>query len=152
MTAKIPPDSFAYYVSLGPGRSYEAVGRRFGVTKRAITMYATKEKWSERLAEIEKDVRERIDKTLADELEEMNTRHRQVIRAVIGRAAKALTEFPLRSGMEGVRAADTAIRLERLVAGAPTERADLNVATVTRAEMERFLKPADEDPDAGDEW
>ena len=49
MTAKIPPDAFDYYFGLGTGRSYQAVADRYGVTKRAVTNYATRERWRERL-------------------------------------------------------------------------------------------------------
>ena len=34
---KIPTDAFDHYFSLGPGRSYQQVADRYGVTKRAST-------------------------------------------------------------------------------------------------------------------
>ena len=42
---KIPPEAFDHYFSLGPERSYEAVARKYGVTKRAVTKLAKRESW-----------------------------------------------------------------------------------------------------------
>ncbi len=50
---KIPPDAVTYYLSLGPGRSYQKVAEHYGVTKRAITKIAAKDRWEEKVAEIE---------------------------------------------------------------------------------------------------
>ena len=51
---KIPPDAVTYYLSLGPGRSYQKVAEYYGVTKRAVTKIAVKEHWQEKVAEIER--------------------------------------------------------------------------------------------------
>ena len=42
---KIPQDAFTFYVSLGPGRSYQKVAEKYGVTKRAVVNVGTREKW-----------------------------------------------------------------------------------------------------------
>ncbi len=47
--------------SLGPGRSYQQVADRYGVTKRAVTALAKRESWQARLAEIEEKSRVRLD-------------------------------------------------------------------------------------------
>ena len=49
MSRRIPPEAFSHYVSLGPGRSYQAVAEHFGVSKRAIVARAKAEDWQERL-------------------------------------------------------------------------------------------------------
>ena len=36
MSRKIPTDAFAYYLALGPGRSYAQVAEHFGVSKTAV--------------------------------------------------------------------------------------------------------------------
>ena len=61
MNRKIPSDAFEQYVALGPGRSYEALRKVFGVNKRSIVKLATKEKWQERLAGIERPLDEVLD-------------------------------------------------------------------------------------------
>ena len=57
MSAKIPGDAFAHYVSLGPGRSYAAVAEKYDVTKRAVTKLAARENWQQRIHEIERKAR-----------------------------------------------------------------------------------------------
>ena len=75
MARKIPEDAFAQYVSMGVERSYQALADMLGVTKRAVTKLAARDKWSERLSKIEKDVREKCDKRLVETLEQMYERH-----------------------------------------------------------------------------
>jgi hypothetical protein len=42
---KIPPDAYAFYLGLGPGRSYQAVAERYVVTKRAVAFCADRGHW-----------------------------------------------------------------------------------------------------------
>jgi hypothetical protein len=119
---KIPADAFEHYVALGPQRSHQAVAEHYGVSKRAVSKCAVREGWSERLARIEKESRERSDERIGNALDEMRERHLKTLRAMNVRALAALKQFPLESGMEAMRAAEMAIKLERLVLGEPTER------------------------------
>ena len=151
MTNRIPPEAFTYYVSLGLERTYDLVAEKYGVSNRAVTKAAARENWTPRLAQIEAEAQATMDKKMTDEIAEMGMRHRKMLRAIAGRAAKALSDYPLMSGMEGVRAAETAIKLERLLAGEPSERTAMTVASTTRDEMQRFLKPAAES-DEGEDW
>ena len=91
--SKIPEDAFAFYVVLGAARSYQAVADRYDVSKRAIVNAASRDKWSERLAAIEKETRELTDAKLAEDMHEMNLRHRKMLRAVASRAAQAIGQF-----------------------------------------------------------
>ncbi len=144
MSQRIPDDAFAYYVALGPGRSYRALADHFGVSKRGIVNVAAREKWRERLEAIEHSTQERVDQRLGEGLEEMQLRHLKLLRGIAGRAAKAIQEYPLTSGMEGMRAAEMVIKLERVIAGEATERSQLTVEQVTRQEIDRLLVPSDE--------
>lgn len=150
MIRKIPNDAFAYYVSLGTERSYSAVAAKYGVSKRGVQKAATKEDWTARLAHIEAEVRERMDEKLGEGLEEMQTRHLKLLKAVSARAAQALRDNELASAMEGVRAIEMLIKLERTIAGEPGERVAKTVEQVTRAEIDRLVAPVDE-PDDDDE-
>ena len=49
MSGKLPDDCFAYYVSLGAERSYHAVARHYGVTKRTVARRAAEEDWQGKL-------------------------------------------------------------------------------------------------------
>lgn len=144
MAARIPANAFEVYVSLGPERSYQHVADQLGVNKRSITKLAKRQRWAERVAKIEREAQERVDAKLTDDLEEMKLRHRKLVKAITARAAKAITELPLATGMEGVRAAEVAIKLERLIAGQVNDRTELSVAEVTRREIRNFLVKDDE--------
>lgn len=160
MTGKLPDDAFAFYVAMGPERSYRAVAEHYQTTKRTVTRAAMREDWSGRLASIEQKTRELTDSKLAGEMHEMQMRHRKLVLAIGARAAKAISEYPLTSGMEGMRAAEIAIKLERLLAGEPGERNQISIEQVTKRELERFVAPARGSPeddgegeaDADEDW
>lgn len=80
MNQRIPEGAFGFYVGLGAKRSYQAVAEKFGVTKRAVLKHATKERWTERLEDIEEEARAESDKKLATDLAEMHERHKRVSR------------------------------------------------------------------------
>ena len=75
----------------------------------------------------------------------MRERHLKTARYMQSKALRAMQEYPLKSGMEAVKAAEAAIRLERLVVGEASERTAIDVETVTKKEMERWLMPPPED-------
>lgn len=139
MARKLPKDAFDVYMSLGPGRSYKAVADHFGVSKRAVTSRATKEKWQERATEIETKARQGAEQRLVETLEDMNTRHLKSLRVVQARAVEALRGMPLQSAMEAVRALDLSIRQERLIRGEPSERTALQVEEVIKREYQRWM-------------
>ena len=154
MKRKIPTNAFEVYFSMGPGRSYEALADRFQVSKQAITKLATKERWQERVAEIEQRAQADSRENAVDLLKEMNERHLRVLRAIQAKALEALKEKALRSGMDAVRALELSMRQERLIRGEPSERTEMSVEEVTRRELQRWLTVVDDgkEPDgqAGD--
>ena len=60
------------------------------------------------------------------------------------RALEALKTYPLRTGWDGIRAAEAAVKLERLIIGEPTDRSAVSVESVVRREYERWMA---EEPD-----
>ena len=151
MTGKLPPDAFDVYMGLGPDRSYEAVAKRYGVSKRAVTKRAAKEKWQERVSKIEQKARESSDKKVQESLEAMNDRHLKMTQAIQGKALQALREMALDSAMGGVRALDQAIRLERLIRGEPSDRTALGLEEVIRKEVDHWLTDEDDNEDEQDD-
>ena len=139
MNTKLGPDTFQFYVSMGPGRSYQGVADHYGVSKRAVTKCAVRENWQGRLDTIEEKARARQDEDLVDVVGEMRERHLKTVRAMQNRALVALKAFPLTTGMEAVRAAELAIKLERVIVGEPSERTALSVEEVTKREMNAWL-------------
>lgn len=143
MTRKIPPEAFEFYVSLGPSRSYQTVADEYCVTKRAVTKRAKAESWTDRLAEMERQSRERITKRAEETLDEMNTRHLKIAKALQSKALDTLRNAPLETTRDVIKALELGVRQERLVRGEPTERNE--VERVTRDEIERLLVVVDED-------
>lgn len=157
MRNRIPEDAFAYYVGLGTMRSYELVAEHFGVTKRAITKAAAREDWTRRLEALELRAREATDARLAKQIEETHVRHKKMLMAMAARAVKALQEFPLTSGMDGIRAAAMVIKLERVLDAEKPEHDVVDVAAIVKREQETWLvsggNPSDDwdDADAEDD-
>lgn len=143
---RIPPDAFEIYMSLGPDRSYQAVADRLGVSKRAVTDRAAKERWKEKVDQIEAKARKGAEQRMIETLEEMNSRHMKSLRLVQARAIEALRGMTLESAMDAVRALDLAVRQERLIRGEPSERAAVQVEEVIRREYSRWMTV-----DGGDE-
>jgi transposase-like protein len=136
---RIPPDAFEQYVALGPGRTYVALAKRLGVSKRNITRKATAEHWQERLAKIESTARERFDEKLTETLQAVNSRHLKTLRVIQAKALQALQAMPVGSAMDAIRALDLSIRHERLILGEPSERTEVSVEDVVRREYERWM-------------
>lgn len=136
---RVPDDAFAYYVSLGPDRSYRAVAEKYGLTKRGITRHASANDWPSRLAKIEREARERSDQKLSQALDDIRARHLKTLRAMNARALEALRQYPITDGMDAMKAAEMVIKLERLIIGEPSERTALSVEEVTRQEMRELL-------------
>lgn len=144
MKRQVPDEAFAYYVALGPGRSYAMVAEKYNVSRRTIIRAADRDQWSERLQAIEKESRAASDKQLARDMQEMSNRHRKLLIAMASRAAKAIQDYPLTSGMDGLRAASMVIKLERLVNGESTERTSVDIEQVVRREYQELLEVTDE--------
>ncbi len=153
MTRKIPPDAFSYYVGLGLDRSYQALADHYAVSKQAVVKAAKRDRWQERLVEIERKAQEGADQRAVDNLEAMNGRHLKTLQAIQARALEALRTMPLASAMEAVRALDMCITKERLVRGEPSDRTAVSVEDAIRREYDRWMVPKDstgEDADGGE--
>lgn len=150
MSSRIPDDAFSYYASLGPTRSYRAVARKYGVSKRAVTKLAAREQWSERLAQIEATAREILDKKLVDERVEMQERNLRMVRLMAARAVEGLGRFQATSYSESVRGGELSIKLGRLLMGEPSEHTAVSVEEKFRSEYQRWMVPV-EDEDGADQ-
>lgn len=149
---KIPPDAFFYYVGLGPGRSYQAVADRYQVTKRAVVNLAVRERWQERVDELERQARQSANEKALETLEDMNERHLKMLKVVQSRALEALKNYSLDSASAASRALESSIRQERVIRGEPGDRTATNVEDVIRREYERWMVvEGDGDHDDGDD-
>lgn len=139
MSRKIPKDAFAYYVALGPSRSYQRVADHYGTDKRTVTRHAVKEHWSERLLEAERKAHNVSEDDAVAILREMNTRHLRIAKALQGKALEALRSLPIDRAADVIRALEIGVKQERLINGEPSERSELSVEEVTKREMQRWL-------------
>jgi hypothetical protein len=148
---KIPPDAFYLYMSLGPKGSYEAVAEKYGVSKRAVTALAAKERWQERLQEIQKKAADATKEKVIESLEAMNERHLKALRAIQAKALDALRSVPLNTALAAVRALDLSIRQERTIRGEPSDRTAVSVEDVIRREYERWMVTPEKNTEAPEE-
>jgi hypothetical protein len=143
--SKLPLDSFAYYASLGPDRSYAAVAAYFKVAKKTVVRRAKAEEWRAKIADIEREAQERTQKRLVLDLAEMNERHLKVLRVVLNKALETLRATPLRTGADAVRAIDLCVRHERVIMGDPTEQQTKSIEEVTKKEFARWMRDNTQD-------
>jgi len=136
---KIPQDAFTYYLSLGPGRSYQRVAEHYGVTKRAVAMLAVRERWQEQAAEIERKARQAASEKALESLEAMNERHLKAFRVVQGKALETLKAMPLNTAIAAVRALEAAIRHERSIRCEPSEGGAGSVEEIIKREYEQWM-------------
>ena len=143
---KIPPEAVTYYVSLGPGRSYEKVAQRYGVTKRAVTKLAAKERWQEKVDEIERSARQTAEENARREIEAAHAQQIAGLRLLFRRGVEALQARGIESPADATRAIQVAVREWRLALGEPTDRTAVTVEETIRREYERWMVTGGEHP------
>ncbi len=112
-----------FYIALGKERNLREVARRFGVSEQAVFGWSSAFKWQKRLAERENLVKDKLaEKDVEDEAE---MRHRQL---TICKAIQGAFVERLKGKTVAIAAKDfvEAAKLERLVAGKPTERSEVS--------------------------
>jgi hypothetical protein len=144
---KIPADSFEFYASLGPARSYQAVAEKYAVSKRSVTKFALREKWQERLQAIEEKAREASDQKAQETLDAIRTRHLKGMRFIQAKAIEALKSSSLDTAADAVRAYTAAVREERVMLGEPADRTAVSIEDTIRREYVRWLAPEEEADD-----
>lgn len=144
MIRKLPPEALSFYLSLGPGRSYEKVAEHYEVDKRSVTNLAKREGWAEKLKEFERQAREKAEEKVRESTNAMNVRHLKTVQMIQKKALDALRTLPLATGMDAVRALILAVEKERLIRGEPSERVD--IAQIIKQECAALLlKPGEQD-------
>ncbi len=139
---KLPPESFAYYVSLGIERSYEKVAERYNCSKVAVTNKATKEKWQEQIHELAEQARHRFEIDAQDEMNVVRARQLQAARALQGKALEMLRDLKPERAIKAAPALKIGWHHELLLLGEPTARNE-SVEEVTRREVHQLLVSKD---------
>lgn len=115
--AKLPDNSLGEYLAMGPGRSYEALAKRYGVSKRAVVKRARREGWQGRIAEAEEAARKNTAAKAAETIGALNSRHLRTIRMIQARALETLKATPLRNAMDAIKALLLSLKDERGLLG-----------------------------------
>lgn len=68
-------DAFGYYVSLGPRRTYRAVAKHYGVSKRTVSARAASEGWQQRIRDLEQKARAAADAEALELLRKNGSQH-----------------------------------------------------------------------------
>jgi len=147
---RIPVEAFEYYVGLGATRSYEAVAKKYGVSKTAVVKLAKRECWQDRMARVERDAHKRSEERATESIEAMNDRHLRVMQVIQRKALEALKSMSLDTAIEAVRALDISVRQERLIRGEPSDRTELTTESILRREFDSWMSEAPGEPDGGD--
>jgi hypothetical protein len=140
---RIPPSAYEDYLAMGTERSYQALADRYGVSKTAIVKKAKKERWQDRIAEVERKARELAEEKAVDELEAVRQRQLKESRFLLARSLQVLKDQPPERGIRAASAINVAWKHELLLLGEPTER-QANVEELIRRETRDLLKVVDE--------
>ena len=148
MVRKIDDEAaFAHYIAQGEKRSMYLTAKVFKVSRRAIGKCARRNDWYRRLGDIEREAREKSDRRLSETLADTRQRHLKMLRVVAAKGLQALQERNITSAMDGVRALEMAIKLERQILGEPGENSTMTIEAVTRRELETLIQIDDGEPD-----
>ncbi len=148
---KIPPDAFDFYFGLGPGRSYQAVAGEYGVTKRAVTKLAAKERWQDQIGALERKARENSDERKVDALQASHEQPLQALRVVLGKGLEGLRQMTIDSPRDAIRAIGLAVREIRVELGEPSDRTAVSIEDTIRREYDRWMVVGGEDDENRDE-
>lgn len=113
MASKIPQTGFTDYVGMGVARSYEALARRYGCSKKAIVKRATRERWQERARELEAQAAKNGERRVAATIEDASERHGKLARLLLARGLEGLKAGPTLNAIEALRTIQAAVRMER---------------------------------------
>ena len=149
--AKLPPEAFEHYVSLGLDRSYKAVATHYDVSKVAVVNRARKERWQVRLRELERQSRERSEKKALDAMDAVRERQLKAARYLQSRALEAMKDQAPERAIRAASALAIGWKHELLLLGEPTER-QANVEDLIRREYREWMtaegnKDGDEEAD-----
>ncbi len=151
MKKKIPPDAYAMYLSQGPGRSYAAVAKLLGVTKRAVAFRAERDNWQKKLQEDEAKAREKAEKAAAENIQTLREQDLKVIRFSKGRCVEALKTLPIDSATDAIKNFMLLVKVERELRGDPETNAS-RLEEITRDEIRTLLTTQPAGTDGPDDY
>jgi hypothetical protein len=149
---KIPPDAYAFYLGLGPGRSYQAVAERYVVTKRAVAFCADRENWQKRIREEDSKLREKAEKQAAESNKTVRQGQLKVLRFIQGKAIEALKDMSITSAVDAAKVYTLALDKERQLLGDSGDENPSVVEQITRDEVRNLLTTRPVGADGPDDY
>lgn len=143
MRNHLPLGAYASYLELGPNRSLSAIAKVYGVSKRCVAKRATKESWRARIEQHEHATRTAAEEKASETLEKINEKHLRMLNLIAAKSIDFLKTMPIDSAAAAVKGLEVAIRTERLIRGAPTDRNAISIEERVREETQRWLKEPD---------
>jgi hypothetical protein len=136
-----PALAFAHFCSLPAGaeRTLTAVAKHFGVAVSTVTRLAERDRWFERVAEVEQRAHAAALVRLEETIEEMHARHVAAWRECFLKSLDAMREQAPITFPEALKGLETAFKSERLVRGEATSRSETLVDDL-RENFERWLE------------
>ncbi len=151
MKKRIPPDAYAFYLSLGVSRSYSAVAEKYGVSKRAVAFCAEREGWQKKLAADEGKVREKAERAAAENIQTLRDQDLKVIRFGKGRCVETLKTLPIESATDAIKTYMLLVKAERELRGDPETNAS-RLEEITRDEIRTLLTTQPAGTDGPDDY
>lgn len=152
MKRKIPPDAFAFYLGLGPGRSYQAVADHYKVSKRAVAFCAERENWQKRIREEDEKLRQKAEKQAAESNKTVREGQLKVLRFIQGKAIEALKAMSIDSAVDAAKVYTLALDKERQLLGDSGDKAPSIVEQITREEVRDLLTTRPAGTDGPDDY
>lgn len=140
MKGKLPLEAFEYYLTLGVGRSYQAVADKYGVSKVAVTTRAKRDDWQGKVQQIEAEAARNTQRRAVETREEESERRLKYWQAVERRALETVRAQTFETVMDAVRALDLAQKNIRLIRGEPTEHTELSTTELHRRDIATLLE------------
>ena len=141
---RLPSEAFEHYLELGVDRSYQAVADHFSVSKVAVVNRAKKERWQDRLRNLEQQSRVRAERKSLDDMDAVRERQLKAARYVQSRALEAMQSLSPEKAARLAPALSIGWKHELLLLGEPTER-QANVEEIIRREYAEWMSPEEGD-------
>jgi len=113
-------EAFEYWYSLDD-RSCPEIAEKFGISKRTVRRWKLEENWEGEAERRDEKVIEKIEEKVIETIADMNLRHIAGAVKIQDQILAGLEKLPPRSLSEAVRALATAVNIERVAKGEPSD-------------------------------
>ena len=121
-------EAFDFYYQLGHERSFEAVGREFGVSGNAVGIWAKSFGWTDKVKAMDEEIAAELDQKTKDAVKRQRTRILTTIESLIDRCVTTLPDGKVVPNfiVENVPDFERVVKMFLLLNGEATERSEIN--------------------------